>query len=338
MSLYRRNKTWWVRFTAPNGVRVQRSAGTQDRVKAQEYHDRLKAELWEQTKLGKKPRRTWEEAVLRWLLETKHKASQKDDVLFLRWLDRHLHGKHLDDITRDLMDKVLEAKMTEGVSNATCNRTIQPVRAILRKAHREWGWIDRVPAIRFLPEPKRRVRYLTKEEATRLIAELPEHLADIVQFALVTGLRESNITRLGWDQVDLGRRLAWVHPDQAKSRRAISVPLNRIAMKVVERQWRRHPCRVFTYKGRPVSKAGGKAWRKALDRAGIENFRFHDLRHTWASWHVQAGTPLNVLQELGGWESTEMVRRYAHLSADTLAVHAENVSGTNLVQVERRVA
>ena len=63
----------------------------------------------------------------------------------------------------------------------------------------------------------------------------------------------------------------------------------------------------------------------ALERAGITEFRRHDLRHTWASWHVQSGTPLFALQELGGWESTEMVRRYAHLAADHLAPYAEGL-------------
>ena len=57
-----------------------------------------------------------------------------------------------------------------------------------------------------------------------------------------------------------------------------------------------------------------------------KDFRWHDLRHTWASWHVQSGTPLNVLQELGAWESTEMVRRYAHLSSEHLAQYVERFS------------
>ena len=70
------------------------------------------------------------------------------------------------------------------------------------------------------------------------------------------------------------------------------------------------------------------AWRAALKRAGIEDFRWHDLRHTWASWHVQAGTPSHALQELGGWECAEMVRKCAHLSSDHLAEYADRMSGT----------
>jgi len=76
-----------------------------------------------------------------------------------------------------------------------------------------------------------------------------------------------------------------------------------------------------------TTKAGTKWWRKALERAGIENFTWHGLRHTWASWHVQNGTPLNVLQELGGWSSYEMVQRYAHLAPDHLSDYANKLEG-----------
>jgi integrase len=77
------------------------------------------------------------------------------------------------------------------------------------------------------------------------------------------------------------RRLAWVHPDQAKGRKAIGVPLNDTAMALVRAQVGKHPERVFTYDGKPVFQVSSMAWYKALKRAGIENFRWHDLRHTW---------------------------------------------------------
>ena len=83
---------------------------------------------------------------------------------------------------------------------------------------------------------------------------------------------------------------------------------------------------VFTDHSNPIQKANKRGWRNALKRAGIENFRWHDLRHTWASWHVQNGTPLNALQELGGWADQSMVLRYAHLSSDHLKEYAKNVA------------
>jgi integrase len=77
---------------------------------------------------------------------------------------------------------------------------------------------------------------------------------------------------------------------------------------------------------RAIAKANTKAWRDALKRAGIEGVCWHMLRHTWASWHVQKGTPLYVLQELGTWESVEMVMRYAHLTSEHLREHAERIT------------
>ena len=68
-----------------------------------------------------------------------------------------------------------------------------------------------------------------------------------------------------------------------------------------------------------------RAWNSACKRAGIEDFRFHDLRHTWASWLIQSGVPLSVLQEIGGWENIEMVRRYAHLAPNHLTEHARQI-------------
>jgi integrase len=187
-------------------------------------------------------------------------------------------------------------------------------------------WIDRIPKIRLLKMKQHRIRWLTVMEAQRLIEECPDHLKALVQFSLATGLRMSNVTRLEWSQVDLTRKVAWIHPDQAKARRAIAVPLNSDAMSVLIKERGKHGTYVFTYYGRPIKASNTQAFKNALERANIKDFRWHDLRHTWASWHAQNGTPLHVLKELGGWESMEMVQRYAHLAAEHTAPFAETIS------------
>ena len=96
-------------------------------------------------------------------------------------------------------------------------------------------------------------------------------------------------------------------------------------MTVLRGQQGLHDTWVFPYNGKPVDKVSTRAWHNALKRAGIENFRWHDLRHTWASWHVMSGTPMEVLMKLGGWKSLDMVMRYAHLSSSYVAQFAENV-------------
>ncbi|MCW2254206.1 integrase [Providencia alcalifaciens] len=114
-----------------------------------------------------------------------------------------------------------------------------------------------------------------------------------------------------------------------------AVALNDTACKVLRDQIGNHHKYVFVHKEaknradgtmtpavRKMRVDSNTSFRSALKRAGIENFRFHDLRHAWASWLVQAGVPLSALQEMGGWESIEMVRRYAHLAPSHLKEHA----------------
>lgn len=334
MSLRKRNKTWWIDFVAPSGERVRRSTETESKAQAQELHDKLKAEVWRVDKLGDRPKRIWNDAVVRWLTETSHKATHEHDKAKLRWLDPHLNGKPLDTINRAVIDSITRTKLATGVAPATVNRTLALVRAILRRCERDWEWIDKSPAVRLLKEPTKRIRYLTRPEADRLLAALPPHLADMARMALATGLRSANVTGMRWDQVDLERRMAWIHPDQAKARRAIPVPLNSEAMAVLQKQLGKHRERVFTFRGQPVAATTTKAWYSAVKRAGVHPLRFHDLRHTFASWHVQQGTPLSVLQELGGWQSGAMVSRYAHLGAEHLAPWNDRLAahGTSLAQ------
>ncbi|MEQ8426354.1 MAG: tyrosine-type recombinase/integrase [Gammaproteobacteria bacterium] len=335
MSLYKRGEVWWVRFTAPNGQRIRKSTGTEDRESAQEYFDRLKAELWRVKQLGDRPEYRWNDAVVKWLKEKDHKASIEKDKEIFRWVDRFLGGLKLRQIDRALLDQIQEAKARES-TRSTANRYMAMIRAVLRRAANEWEWIDKAPKVPMYPVSSKRIRWITPEEAKRLIACLPQHLAVMARFSLATGLRQRNVSYLEWNQIDLQRKVCWIHADQAKARKAIGVPLNSSAVDVLREQIGLDQQYVFTYKGKPVWNISTKAWYRALQKAGIENFRWHDLRHTWASWHVQAGTPLNVLQDLGGWQSVEMVRRYAHLSSEHLLPHAENIVpktvDTNLAQ------
>ena len=131
-------------------------------------------------------------------------------------------------------------------------------------------------------------------------------------------MRQANVLRLQWPEIDLARRTAWVHADQAKGGEAIGVPLNDEAMAVLQEEKGKHPERVFTFKGRPLGQVNTRSWRNALQRAGIKNFRWHDLRHVWATWHVMAGTTIAELQELGAWKSELMVKRYAHFAPEQL--------------------
>nr|WP_233158642.1 site-specific integrase [Chromobacterium sp. ASV5] len=326
MAIYRRGNIYWADISTASGRRIKRSLGTTDKLAAQEAHDKLKHDLWKVEKLGEKPLRTWEEAALRWLEEKEGKRTITSDAEMIKRFTKLLGGRYLHELSSDDLHSVIK-RVSNG--DTSYNRHLALVRGIMKRAERHWGWIDRAPALVMKREAKRRVRWITPLEAKRLLEELPPHLAAMAEFSLHTGLRKSNVTGLKWSQVDMARRLVYIDGDEFKNGNEHSVPLNDAAAAVIRSQMGRHQVYVFVYRGEPVTQVNTKAWHKALERAGIQDFRWHDLRHTWASWLAQAGTPMHVLQELGGWESPQMVQRYAHLSREHLAEYVGRINGTN---------
>jgi integrase len=281
--------------------------------------------MWEQERLGIKASHSWKEAVVRWLRETSDKTTHLEDKSKLIWLDTFLGKLMIDEINLDIIDIIRVAKLKEA-SKSTVNRYLALTRSILIRARDEWEWIQRVPKIRLYKETNDRERSLTNVEAKLLLTELPEHQHETVLFAIATGLRQSNVVKLEWSRINLELRHAWVKASHSKNGKPIAIPLNDIAIEILQRQIGKHATSVFTYKGIPFKAANTKAWRLALKRAGIENFRWHDLRHTWATWQRQAGTPTHELQRLGGWKTSAMVERYAHLAPDQLAHAASRLN------------
>jgi len=332
MSIKQRNGTWWVDLRTPGGERVRRSTGTTTRKAAQEYHDRLKADLWRVAKLGETPQYTFEQAAVRFLREYEGHKSYAAHQRHITYWRNQFAGRALASLTTNEIKDALPTHVvrkhqaTRTVKPATRNRHLSTVRRMLNLC-REWGWINSVPVLRPEKEPKIRVRWITRDEALRLLNAISrDWMRDIVAFALATGMRAGEILKLQWENVDLSRGMAWVTADKAKSGRARGVPLNPEAVQVIRRRIGTHLHHVFTRNGSPQKQVDPKMFARACGRAEIADFHFHDLRHTWASWHVQAGTPLFVLKELGGWETLEMVKKYAHMDSGTLAQFANVVT------------
>lgn len=242
-----------------------------------------------------------------------------------------MDGKNLSEIDSNMIEEIAKKKEKTNVSPATVNRILALIRSILNRAEKLWKWIDKAPVISMRYEGEKRERWLTQEESQKLLHELPTHLANLAIFSLATSLRQANVLKLRWKNVNLETRHATISANQSKSKTSIPVPLNSNAISILRNQLFKHPEFVFTYKGKPIGQCNTAAWKKALKRAGIENFRWHDLRHTWASWHVQNGTSLQELKMLRGWSSFDIVLRYAHLNGDHLKKAAERVAGTKLV-------
>jgi integrase len=319
MSIYLRGSVYWIEVRKPDGSRVRESTGTGDRKKAQAIHDlRVK-----QIHGGLVKPVTWADATARWMKERTDKRSLSRDVSMVRWLALHWDQQLFSTITNDDVRTVIELKRKE-TSAANANHYLKFIKALFNRSI-DWGWVDSSPVkMRPFPAPKARVRFLAEDELVRLMRELPHHLQVMAEFSVLTGLRMSNVTGLRWDRIDMQRRILWVPSTDYKSGKDHGIPLGDRALQILEGERKQNSQWVFTYRGYPVQNTNTAAWQKALARAGIRDFRWHDLRHTFASYHAMNGTPLLTLKHLGGWQTLEMVNRYAHLSAEGARQYVNN--------------
>lgn len=321
MPIYKRGTNYWVDISAPDGSRIRRSAGTGEKVKAQEYHDKLKHELWQVARLDRLPEKTFDDIVVLALREAEHQSCYENKVIYADYWLKAFGGRLISTISGEDIANRLPTHSTAKncrLTNATRNRYRSFIMRAFSLAVKS-GWLKQVPHLSTQREPKVRVRWIEKDQARALISSLRlEWMKRVVSFALLTGARKGEILSLKWESVNLSRRISVVTADNAKSGKARPLPLNDEAVKVIN-ECDRDSDYVFSFKGNRANEINRTDFARALTMAGITDFRFHDLRHTWASWHVQNGTPLMTLKELGGWEKLEMVNKYAHLSTEHLS-------------------
>jgi integrase len=315
MSLYKPpgSQNWSVRISH-DGRLVRRSTGTADRREAEKTHLQIELEL------RRAPPRlkglTWGKAVKLWLDDTPRSDSE---LLSLAKFGRLYPDRVLDAVTKESLQAALSFCKTPG----TYTRYRTMLMAILNRAKAE-DWITDVPKmVTKRVRPKARM-WLTPEQWAALYPELPAHMRPMASFAIETGLRQANVLGLQWSKVSIERKVAWVEAEDAKGEVAIPVPLNDAALAVLEAQKGLHDDFVFVYRGKPVAEIK-TAFGAACRRAGVPGFTWHGFRHTWATWHAQNGTPLDVLQKLGGWSDMRMLtENYAHHSPGYLAGYAGN--------------
>lgn len=256
----------------------------------------------------------------------------------------HLFARPLASISKADWDGFKAGRLNDGILPATVNRDLDRLKAALFQAV-EWKLLAENP-LRGVKRIKRgiedRVRFLSKKEETALRAALDareakakqrresgnqwrsergkatlppvagysDHLMPMVLLGLNTGMRKGELTALTWDDIDLSNKVLTVRAGYAKSGEARHIPLNSEALSVL-RALRKH----LTGQGKLFDVGSiTKAWKGVLLAAKIEDFRFHDLRHTFASNLVMAGVALNTIRELMGHSDIEMTLRYAHLA------------------------
>lgn len=323
MATYKRKAggSWWVRFTV-RGQLIRRSARTTDRSKAEEYETALRDRYWRQAQL-RESAKTWREAVQRYKRESiwrpNTKKTNEFSLTFFERLNPIAVGAITADVVRAARDHVARSQRP-----ASANRIMAVFRGVLRACVR-WGWITHAPPVPMVHTPSKEIAVLDGSSAARLVAELPGHLKAPMMFSVLTGLRMSNVRDLDWSQVNLEQRRITIPASLYKTKRDHSLPLGAEAVKLLSGLPHRTG-RVFLYDGRPITGTfNTRAFRNARRRAGLESVRWHDLRHTFASKLAAGGASDRVLQALGGWSSTRMVARYAHLRVEDLRSYADSV-------------
>jgi len=315
-----RGGIWHVQKTIC-GQRIRESTGTSDLKEAEQYLAHRMEAIRQAKIYGVRPKRIFREAATKYLNEAT-KVTLREDADHLKLLDPYIGDLSLEAVHMGSLAPFIEFRKGQGRKARTVNYGLQVVRHILNLAAAEWldesgqPWLDHAPRIKLLREDDRRdPSPLSPEEQIRFFAELPEHLRAMALFKINTGCREAEVCALRWaweiEVPHLSTSVFLIPKGFVKNREERLVVLNRSAKGVVEEQRGKHPEAVFTYKGEPIKKMYGAAWRKARVRAGLPDVRVHDLKHTFGRRLRAAGVSFEDRQDLLGHKSGRITSHYS---------------------------
>lgn len=325
MGLFKRHNIWWMSLTY-QGRQVRRSTETSDKKLAEAILGKLRVKIVEGRffDVSEEKDRTFNEMMDRYLQEktgTKAPTSSQRDEQCLAHLRPVFGTLTLAEVTPKLLARY-KAQRRQQAKPATVNKELALVRHAFNVAMREWEWCRDNPMRRVSLEKVRneRDRWLSPEEEIRLLTHSVPWLQDILVFALNTGMRKGEILGLEWRAVDLHREVLVVMKSKNGEKR--TVPLNTSLVQLLKRKGavRTKESFVFTTScGTRIDDRNlTRALYSAIKKAEITDFRFHDLRHTFATRLAQAGVDLYKVQRLLGHKSASMTQRYAHHSPESL--------------------
>lgn len=325
MGLVKRGDVWWMSFTH-QGKQVRRSTGTGDRRVADAILAKVKVQIVEGQYFERAvaESHTFKELMDRYEKEhVARKLRHRGLNGYMKNLRAFFGEKTLADVTPKEIVAYKNKRYEDGMAPATINRELANLKKAFNLALREWEWCHMNPVSRVSMEKEnnKRDRWLTEEEASRLLGCCRPWLRDLVLFALHTGMRMGEILELTWRGVDFTRRTVTVFRSKNGERRTI--PVNDTVLHVLKEKTKVRSLtvdRVFCSKIFTPLESGHlrRAFRLALGKAKIEDFHFHDLRHTFATRLVQAGIDLYKVQQLLGHKSPIMTQRYAHHYPESL--------------------
>lgn len=315
MSVYKRGKNWYIDFTF-HGQRIREMIGP-SRKTASAVIAKRKVEIAEFKFLDKRkepePVKFYDFAkeYLQWAKANKKPSSYSRDLSLMRQLNKEFETKAIQEITTWQIEKY-KARRKDEVRPASVNREISLVKHMYTKAI-EWGKCKENPTkkVKRLKGEVKRVRFLMPDEAQRLLSNCADHLKPIVTVALNTGMRRGELLGLRWNQINFEQGIITLLDTKNDERR--DVPMNE-TVKAVLREVEKKGSYIFCDGNGENFSTVRRSFETALRKSGIEDFRFHDLRHCFASTLVMEGVDIMTVKELLGHKTLEMTLRYAHLA------------------------
>lgn len=331
--LYRRPDSpyWWASFVTAEGRRTRQSTGTANRREAAAILSKWRVEAFRERHWDEQPSRSFDELMLAYVEATERKKRDPDrDRVSLKHLYPVFTCRDLNGIAPMDVRRYIAMRETAGAAASTINREVGLLSSAINYARREWGWDIHNPAAGCRQrEPEGRVRWISRAEAVALLKAAhhdsrARHLPAFIRLALHTGCRKGELLGLEWRRVDLQHGQFYLEAQHTKTARRRSVPINREARAALmdRARFRAKHCPaspwVFCHKDGARILDVKRSFPTACRRAGISDFRVHDLRHTCAAWLVTIGVPLAEVRDLLGHRSIQMTERYAHLAPENV--------------------
>lgn len=312
------------------GFRLCESTGTSDLEEAEKYLAKRIDEIRQATVYGVRPKRSFKEAAIKFLMENQHKRSISDDAGRLREVVKYIGDLSLESVHMGTLQTFIDGRRNDGIKTRTINHGLQITRRILNLAASEWmdefglTWLASAPKIKLLPEHDlRKPNPLTWDEQHQLFEELPEHLEKMALFAVNTGCRDREICELQWEWEikipELPHIMVFIIPEElVKNGDERLVVCNDTARTVVNSLRGKHSTHVFSYRGKPLSRILSTGWRQARIKADLPNVRVHDLKHTFGRRLRAAGVSFEDRQDLLGHRSGRITTHYSSAELQNL--------------------
>lgn len=330
--LHKRGNIWWIDKKV-YGIRLRLSTETGNleiakQILAFKIEEARKAQVF-----GAVVEKTFREAAARYLMENQQKRAIRREADALKLVMPYVGVLPLTQVHMGTLQSFIRDRLAIGVSQGTVNRDLCPVRRVLNLSARLWRdengqpWLRTAPPLIQMGEYEaRKPHILTWEEQYKLFSELPRHLANMALFKVNSGTREREVVNLRWDWKIRGQRAFLIPAGHVKNKRDRLVACNSVAWSVIDSVRGRHRERVFTYKGRPVTKMYNTAWTRARERAELPYVRVHDLKHTFGFRLRAAGVTDMDLKDLLGHKSSNITRHYSAPDISRLLEAAEKVA------------